>query len=75
MAIRFPRNCLLMMYLSTVLIVDKTYYRTKVFLFMIGIVIALSMGRLDLYVPILIDNVDLFMNQNYLFEYLYMICE
>lgn len=68
LAIRFPRNCLLIIYMSTVLVIDNSPYRVKILLLVITSILALTMGRLDLYAPVLIDNVDLFMNNNYLFD-------
>ena len=38
--------------------------------FGIGAIMALFMGRLDLYAPVLIDTVSIFMSRNYLFEFI-----
>lgn len=70
LAIRFPRNCLLMLFVCISLIIAKSNTLYRCMWFGIGAIMALFMGRLDLYAPVLIDTVSIFMSRNYLFEFI-----
>lgn len=69
-AVRFPRNTSLLIFMSITILVGKSNLYYKYFLLLMGISIAVLIGLCDLYSPNLRVNVDILMNQNYLFEFL-----
>lgn len=69
-AIRLPRDTSLLIFMALTILIARSSLYYKYFFLFLGITIASVMGRLDLYQPGLIINVDILMNQNYLFEFL-----
>lgn len=67
---RFPRNSLLIIYMSIILCMKGTNQKQVYLLWVIGVFLALLYGFLDLYSAAYIHNVDILMNENYLFEFL-----
>lgn len=69
-ALRLPRNSMLLIFMSITLIVNFANNSFKLLYLGLGICLALLMGRIDLYNPTLIVNVDILMNRNYFFDFL-----
>lgn len=61
---------MLLIFMSITLIVNFANNSFKLLYLGLGICLALLMGRIDLYNPTLIVNVDILMNRNYFFDFL-----
>lgn len=68
-ATRLPRNSLILVYIVICICMGKVSVKYKYLLWGLGICLALAMGRLDLYHPEMIYNIDLIMNNNFIFEF------